>query len=390
MHSPVSIDTPDPTPIAPAAVRRLPQRSIDVRSASLAVLAVLATVYALHWAGAVVIPVLLGLMCSYALTPLVNRAQAWRVPRSLSAAVLLLAIAGGVGATAYGLGDDATAMIESLPQAAQKLQRAVRSTRGEPESPIAKVQRAAAKLEQAAEVTAAVAPVSNTSKGVPRVQVEPPRFSVKAYLWHGTLGLAGLVGQALVVLFITFFLLVSGDNFRRKLVRITGPRLSQKKITVQVLDEINTQIQRYLQVQIFTSVLVGAFTSLALLCFGMEHAAVWGIVAALLNLVPYVGSMVTAGALALAAFLQFGTLGMALAVGGVSLAINTLEGNLLTPWLTGRASRMSPLVIFIGVLAFGWLWGLWGLLLGAPLLMATKMVCDHVDGLKPVGELLGA
>ncbi len=390
MHSPVSIDTPDHGPITPAGVRRQPQRSIDVRSASLAVIAVLATIYALHWAGAVVIPVLLGLMCSYALTPLVNRAQAWRVPRSLSAAVLLLAIAGGVGSTAYALGDDATAMIESLPQAAQKLQRAVRNTRGEPESPIAKVQRAAAKLEQAAEVTAAVAPPASTSKGVPRVQVEPPRFSIKAYLWHGTLGLAGLVGQALVVLFITFFLLVSGDNFRRKLVRITGPRLSQKKITVQVLDEINAQIQRYLQVQVFTSVLVGVLTWLALLCFGMEHAAVWGIVAALLNLVPYVGSMVTAGALALAAFLQFGTLGMALAVGGVSLAINTLEGNLLTPWLTGRASRMNPLVIFIGVLAFGWLWGLWGLLLGAPLLMATKVVCDHVDGLKPVGELLGA
>ena len=375
--------------MTPAGVRRQPQRSIDVRSASLAVIAALATIYALHWAGAVVIPVLLGLMCSYALTPLVNRAQALRIPRSLSAAVLLLAIAGGVGSTAYALGDDATAMIESLPLAAQKLQRAVHSTRGEPESPIAKVQRAAAKLEQAAEVTAAVAPPASTSKGVARVQVEPPRFSIKAYLWHGTLGLAGLVGQALVVLFITFFLLMSGDNFRRKLVRITGPRLSQQKITVQVLDEINTQIQRYLQVQVFTSVLVGVLTWLALLCFGMEHAAVWGIVAALLNLVPYVGSMVTAGALALAGFLQFGTLGMALAVGGMSLAINTLEGNLLTPWLTGRAARMSPLVIFIGVLAFGWLWGLWGLLLGAPLLMAAKVVCDHVDGLKPIGELLG-
>jgi predicted PurR-regulated permease PerM len=142
----------------------------------------------------------------------------------------------------------------------------------------------------------------------------------------------------------------------------------------------------------------------------MEHAAVWGIVVGLLNLVPYVGSMATAGALALAAFLQFDTLGMGLAVGGVSLAINTLEGNLLTSLLTGRASRhepagppqgripecaarrypVSPLVIFIGVLAFGWLWGLWGLLLGAPLLMATKVVCDHVDGLKPVGELLSA
>ena len=174
MHSTASIDTPEPRPIAPAAVRRQPPRSIDVRSASLAVLAVLATIFALRWAGAVVIPVLLGLMCSYALTPLVNRAQAWRVPRSLSAAVLLLAIAGGVASTAYALGDDATAMIESLPQAAQKLQRAVRSTRAEPESPIAKVQRAAAKLEQAAEVTAVVAPPASTNKGVPRVQVEPP------------------------------------------------------------------------------------------------------------------------------------------------------------------------------------------------------------------------
>jgi predicted PurR-regulated permease PerM len=389
MQSPASIDAQDDPQTTPDGVRPQPQPSIDVRSASLAVLAVLAAIYALHWAAAVVIPVLLGLMCSYALTPLVNRMHAWRIPRAAGAAMLLLAIAGGAGSTVYALGDDATAMVESLPDAARKLQRAMRSARGQPEGPIAKVQRAAAKLEQAAEVTAAAAPPV-TSQGVPRVQVEPPRFSIKAYLWSGTLGLVGLVGQALVVLFITFFLLVSGDNFRRKMVRIAGPRLSQKKITVQVLDEINTQIQRYLQVQIFTSLLVGLLTWLALLAFGMENAAVWGIVAALLNFIPYVGSMVTAGALALAGFLQFGTLGMALAIGGVSLAINTLEGNLLTPWLTGRAARMSPLVIFIGVLAFGWMWGLWGLLLGAPLLMATKVVCDHLDGLKPIGELLGA
>jgi predicted PurR-regulated permease PerM len=389
MRSPVSIDAQDDARDAPADEGRPARRPIDVHSASLALIAVLAGIHALHWAAAVVVPVLLGLMCSYALTPLVNRLHAWHIPRSLGAATLLLAIASAVGSTAYALGDDATAAIESLPDAAQKLQRALRSTRGEPEGPIAKVQRAAAKLEQAAEVTVAVAPAV-TSKGVARVQVEPPRFSIMAYLWSGTLGLVGLAGQTLVVLFITFFLLVSGDNFRRKMVRLAGPRLSRKKITIQVLDKINTQIQRYLQVQIFTSVLVGMLTWLALLGFGVEHADVWGIVAALLNLVPYVGSMLTAGALALAGFLQFGTLGMAVAIGGVSLAINTLEGNLLTPWLTGRAARMSPLVIFVGVLAFGWLWGVWGLLLGAPLLMATKVVCDHVDGLKPIGELLGA
>ncbi len=105
---------------------------------------------------------------------------------------------------------------------------------------------------------------------------------------------------------------------------------------------------------------------------------------------PYVGTLITTGALVLAAFLQFGSPGVALGIGGVSLAIHALEGSLLTPWLAGRASRMSPLVIFVGVLAFGWLWGIWGLLLGAPLLMATKVVCDRVQGLQAVGELLGA
>ena len=115
----------------------------------------------------------------------------------------------------------------------------------------------------------------------------------------------------------------------------------------------------------------------------------WGVVAAVLNLVPYLGSVVTAGGLALVGFLQFGTLDMAALIGGASLLIHTVEGNLLTPWLTGRASRMNPVVIFVGVLAWGWLWGIWGLLLGPPLLMVVKAVCDRVDDLKPIGELLG-
>jgi len=108
-----------------------------------------------------------------------------------------------------------------------------------------------------------------------------------------------------------------------------------------------------------------------------------------LNLVPYVGSIaVTAGA-ALVAFLQFGTLNMALVVGGASMLINVIEGNLLMPWLTSKTSSMSPVVIFVGVLFWGWLWGLWGLLLGIPIMMAVKAVCDRVEELHAVGELLG-
>src|SRR4030095_1318651 len=122
-------------------------------------------------------------------------------------------------------------------------------------APREKVQRAAAKLEQAAEESGSAAPPAD--KGVTRVQIERPRFNIKDYLWSGTLGLVGFVGQTLVVCFITFFLVASGDSFRRKMVRIAGPTFSQKKITLQALDEITEQIQRHLLVQIFTSVLVG-------------------------------------------------------------------------------------------------------------------------------------
>jgi len=117
---------------------------------------------------------------------------------------------------------------------------------------------------------------------------------------------------------------------------------------------------------------------------------VWGVAAGVLNLIPYVGSLAVTAAAGLVAFLQFGgSVNMALAVAGSSLAINTIEGYLLVPWATSKASRMNAVVVFVGVLAFGWLWGVWGLLLGMPILMAVKAVCDRVDHLKPIGELLG-
>ncbi|MBW8723296.1 MAG: AI-2E family transporter, partial [Polaromonas sp.] len=193
-----------------------------------------------------------------------------------------------------------------------------------------------------------------------------------------------------VVIFLTYFLMLSGDTFRRKLLKLAGDSLSSKKITLQALHEITGQIQRYLQVQLLTSALVGVLTWLALLSLGLHNAAVWGIAAAVLNLVPYVGSLVTASASALVAFMQFGSLNMAMAVGGASLVIHTLVGNLLTAWLTSRASRMNPVAVFIGLLAWGWLWGVWGLLLGIPILMIVKSICDRVEDLKPIGEFLGS
>lgn len=203
------------------------------------------------------------------------------------------------------------------------------------------------------------------------------------------MGLLASLGQMGMVALITFFLLASGDQFRRKLVKLAGPTLSKKKVTLQALNQIHDQIQRYLLVQLFTSVLVGVATWLAFLYIGLENAAVWGIAAGVLDLVPYIGSVAIATGSAMVGFLQFGTLEMALLLSGVSLVIHSTESFLLTPWLTSRASKMNPLAIFIGVLAWGWLWGIWGLLLGVPILVAIKVVCDCVDDFKSIGELLG-
>jgi predicted PurR-regulated permease PerM len=172
-------------------------------------------------------------------------------------------------------------------------------------------------------------------------------------------------------------------------VRIAGPTFTRRRITVQALDEMTAQIQRYLLVQIFTSIVVGVASWFAFLWLGLEHAAVWGIVAGVLDMIPYIGLVVICGATALVGFMQFGSLEMAVLIAGASAAIHAVESYLLTPWLTSQASRLNPVAVFIGVIAWGWLWGIWGLLLGVPILMIVKAVCDRVDDLKPIGELLG-
>jgi predicted PurR-regulated permease PerM len=309
------------------------------------------------------------------------------VPRWLGAAVLMVAIGASIGSTAYLLSNQAAQLVNALPAAAQKFRQAVKTKGGKSEGALETVQKAASQIEQAAQESGGG---TITSRGAMRVVVESSRFNIKDYLWSGTMGLLALVGQSTVVVFLTYFLMLSGDTFRRKLIKLAGPTLTRKKVTLQALNEITGQIQRYLQVQLLTSALVGVLTGLAFFAIGLENAAVWGIGAAVLNLVPYIGSLVTAAAAVLVGFLQFGSLNMALAVGGASMLIHTLVGNLLTPWLTSRAARMSPVAVFVGLLAWGWLWGVWGLLLGIPILMMIKSVCDRVDDLKPIGEFLGS
>jgi len=352
-----------------------------------AVLAVLGVLFMLYWARAVCIPIMIGVLISYALSPLVNRLHGWHIPRSVGAAVLLLGFLGSVGTLSYSLGDDAAVLIETLPEVAQNLRRTLRREGIASGGAIENMQQAADQLQRAADESGGGA--ADAPSGVTRVQIERPGLDVRDFLRTGTLGAMAIAGQASVVVFLVFFLLTAGDTFRRKVVKIAGPTLAKKRITLGVLDEINGQIQRYLLVHIATSVLVGVATWLAFLWLGVEHAALWGVAAGVLNTVPYIGPVLITGGTTVVALLQFGTFAQAALVGAVALLITSLEGYLLTPWLTGRASRMNPVAVFVGVLLWGWLWGVWGLLLAVPIIMVVKAICDQVDDLKPVGELLG-
>jgi predicted PurR-regulated permease PerM len=203
------------------------------------------------------------------------------------------------------------------------------------------------------------------------------------------MGAIGFLGQFTVILFLVYFFLVTGDLYKRKLVRIAGPQLTHKKITVQILDEINRQIESFIRVQLFTSVIVGVATGIALWWFGVEQYVIWGVLAGVFNSIPYLGPVIVTGGLGIVAFMQFDSVTRTLYVCAVTLTITSLEGFLLTPMLVGRAARMNAVAVFVGLLFWSWLWGVWGTILAVPMLMMIKAVCDHVEDLQPVGELLG-
>jgi predicted PurR-regulated permease PerM len=247
-------------------------------------------------------------------------------------------------------------------------------------------------LQQAADAVASVAdggqPRRRAGEPMPVAVVEPT-IDVKQYVWMGWWGLVALCGQVLLVTFLTFFMLASGDLYRRKVVRLAGSKLSDRRVTVEILDEVGAQVSRFLLQQLATGTTVGVATWLAFWWLGVDYPGLWGLAAGVMNSVPYFGPTVVGIAAFIAAFLQFGSASQAAIVASASLAITTLEGMVLTPMLVSRLARMNAVAVFLGLLFWGWLWGVAGMLLAVPLLMAVKAVADRVADLKPLSELLG-
>lgn len=359
---------------------------IDVRSASLFVLATIACIWALHEMDVVLVPIVLAALIFYALAPIVNWLERWYIPRVLGATVVMIGMVGGFGAMIYSLSDEATVVIQNLPESAENLRKTIRGMRRQNNDSLSQVQKAATALEQTA--TEAIGGAT-TARGVMRVQVEQPPFRLNEFLMSGSRSAFVFIGQTASVLFLAYFMLLSSKRLRTLAVEVTGPTLSKKKITVQILDEITRQVQHFLLILVFTGALVGVATTLALWWMGLQYPVLWGVAAGVLNSVPYFGPVVVGFGLGAVALVQFGTLLKAIMVAGVAVAITSLEGFLLTPVLQGRAAKMNSVAVFVGILFWSWMWGPIGLLLAVPLTTVVKVVCDHVEQFQSVGRLLG-
>jgi predicted PurR-regulated permease PerM len=343
-------------------------------NAALWILTVLAGLFFLRAAKALLIPIALAVLISYALEPLVAWLERHRVPRLAGAGVVLLVISGVVAGGAYTLRDDAMQLVESLPTAIERARELVLSQLRSHVEAIKSASRSGTSVGEQGTDAGRTPETSGQMTG--------------ALVQRGVSGLFALAGHVVVIFFLIYFLLISGRLVRNRLVEISGPDAERRRMTSTIIDDINAQIQRYLLVLLVTAVIVGAATWGVLAWMGVQNAAMWGMLAGVFNSIPYFGPVIVSGGLLVVGLVQGGGLTQALQMSGAAIIITSLEGWLLAPPLMGKAERMSALAVFLGLLLWTWLWGGWGTILAVPMLVVIKSVADHLERFKPVGRLM--
>jgi predicted PurR-regulated permease PerM len=290
----------------------------------------------------------------------------------------------------YRVGNDVTTVLEQLPSAVQRFRIALADTLHQHTGALEHMKRAATELEKLADAASTAPPVA----AVPRPPAPPPApppekpIDMRSLLLVGTSNVAIALGQLMSVLFLTFFLLEAGDLFRRKIIGAVGPSFSMRKKALRILDDIDRRNQRYFAVVLLINLAVGLATGVGFYAIGMEQPLAWGIAAAILHTIPYLGAAAVGGAAFLAAYGLYGTLEVALLAGGIPLLAAGVLGVGLQTWLMGRAARMNAPAVFVSLLFWGMVWGGWGLLLAVPVMVAIKTVCDNFPRLKPFGAIL--
>jgi predicted PurR-regulated permease PerM len=374
--APDELSAPQPAAVGPSA-------AVDMRGLSIVILAGSVGLFILHEGADLFVPVLLSVLLAYVLEPPLALLMRAGLPR-VAAAVMLFAIAAiALGAGARSTRDQVVAFLDDIPDTIASIKRLGNHKQPTQAGLLDRLQKEARALHETL-----IRQAPPPAPGVVRV-MPVKRFDFNGYV--GELGRGAIAGtiRAGAVALLTFLLLATGDLYKQKLVRLAGPTLARRRLTIDVLRTIDRQITRFLGVRLLTSIVVAAATALPLWWLGLSHAVIWGVIAGVLNILPFVGPTATVALIGLAAFVQFQTLEMTAAAVGIATVVGILEGNLLSPWLTGQACELNTVAVFVSVLFWGWVWGVWGLLLAIPIMVTIKAAADHIEALQPLRELLG-
>jgi predicted PurR-regulated permease PerM len=348
-----------------------PRRSAG--SVALTGLFLLALFYTLYLARSFVLPLVLALLFNVLLAPLVNGLQnRLRVPRGLGALVVLAALVGSIGWGAGALAAPAAEWLDRGPRSLSRIEAKLRPLK----EPVERVTEATAGIEALTRVD---------EEGAPPRQVQAGRAPLIERLFART---REVVVGGVMMLVLLYFLLVSGDHFLRRLVHVL-PTLEDRRRAVEIARRVQGDLSRYLGTITAINVVLGLAVWLAMYLLGMPNPMLWGAMATLFNFIPYVGALAGVATLALASILTFDSELVWALPPLTYFALTAAEGYFLTPLVLGRRMRLNPVVILLGLLFWGWLWGIAGAFLSVPLLVALKIFCDHLETLEPLGEFLG-
>ena len=315
-------------------------------------------------------PLILALILGLLLAPLVTRLANWGVPRPAGALVIILGLSGSLVAGTYFLAAPASAWIEQIPSAVNSLRIEL--------APITR------QLEDVSKAAKEVKDIGDTEKKARRqlVDVKGKDLS-EAFLKQAQKFILGSV----VLFFLLYFLLAGSERLRRNTINALPDSTSEHRVLV-ILRRMQQQISRYLLSITAINIILGMLITGLAWGFDLPNPVLWGAMAALLNFVPYIGPVV--GLLVLTA-VSIVTLPepASLLVPGIYFLITSLEGQLITPTILGRNLSLNPIFIFVGLIFWGWFWGVIGALIAVPLMVSFKIICDNVPRLNPVGMVLG-
>ncbi len=362
----VGAGSPAPRPVDR---RRSDFHRPPIRTLLLAGVLLLGVLYTLYFARAVLVPVTVAILLNFVLSPAIRTLGRLRIPAALGAAIILVVFLGSAGYLTYRLAAPASEWMARGPQSLRRVESKLRKLK----KPVEQVSRTADQVQKM---------TSTDDSQTPKVQVQGP--TLKDIVVGST---QALITQSIVIFTLLYFLLAGGDLFLRKLVKIL-PRVRDKRLAEEIAHETERSVSSYMFTITVINICLGIATGIAMFFIGLPNPVLWGVVGGLLNFIPYLGGFIAVAVLGLAGMLTFDHLWQALLPAFAYLVLTNLE-SFITPVVLGRRFTMNPVVVFLSVIFWGWMWGIAGALLAVPLLASFKIVCDHVESLSYIGEFLG-